>query len=266
MATDAPGTWLSLLRGCMSVCLCRPAQPLPVLDTVLQRPAAGTWQAADWRRLRETTAAAAAAGQIPPGPPRDACPVLLLPPTTAAMADRVRPPAVVSGLDWAALPAAPGAPAPRVYAWLSQAGSFRDFALAAGGASAWHHVVHGARTFFLVEPTESNVERFAAWWALPDRRDMFLADLVDACFALTVTAGQTVFVPGGWIVASHCAGETLSVGGEFLCLPLFPASQRSAFFFAWRGYFGGGAGADLTPAFGGSDGGDLTPALTSPWL
>ena len=46
--------------------------------------------------------------------------------------------------------------------------------------------------------------------------ETFLGDMVDKCYKIAVTEGQTLFIPTGWIHAVLTTEDSLVFGGNFL--------------------------------------------------
>ena len=49
-----------------------------------------------------------------------------------------------------------------------------------------------------------------------NQSEMFFGDQVDACYKCVVKAGETLFIPTGWIHSVLTPVDTLVFGGNFL--------------------------------------------------
>ena len=112
------------------------------------------------------------------------------------------------------------------YCVMSAERAFTDFHIDCGGSSAWYHVLSGKKIFWLIPPTDDNLQLYEDWVLAGggnggksdggNHPPAFFGDRVSACGRLEVGAGQTVFVPGGWIHAVYAAQDTIMFGGNFL--------------------------------------------------
>ncbi|XP_050555568.1 histone lysine demethylase PHF8 isoform X2 [Spodoptera frugiperda] len=142
----------------------------------------------------------------------------------------VEPPGVAVCLDWAervwggaregpagGQPAA-GPPAPHVrkYCLMSAAGAYTDFHVDFGGTTVWYHVLHGRKIFYLIPPTATNLALYQQWSAANNQNERFFGDMVEWYGTAEVSAGQTLFIPSGWIHAVLTPCDSLVFGGNFL--------------------------------------------------
>ncbi|XP_075987112.1 uncharacterized protein LOC142983852 isoform X2 [Anticarsia gemmatalis] len=132
----------------------------------------------------------------------------------------VEPPAVARALDWAGSVwggARAPAPAPpvRKYCLMSPAGAFTDFHVDFGGTTVWYHVLHGRKIFYLIPPTSTNLALYQQWCA-SSNHERFFGDVVEWYGTAEVSAGQTLFIPSGWIHAVLTPCDSLVFGGNFL--------------------------------------------------
>lgn len=122
----------------------------------------------------------------------------------------------------------------QLYCLMGTAGSYTDFHCDFGGSSVWYSVVAGRKLFLLVEPTAANMALYEEWQLNGKQLTTFLGDKYLArdraleaeqglargslCSVrlLSVTAGQTLFVPSGWIHAVFTPEDSLVFGGNFL--------------------------------------------------
>ncbi|CAB3255032.1 unnamed protein product [Arctia plantaginis] len=136
----------------------------------------------------------------------------------------VDPPLVARALDWAGavwggareLPPAPPAPHVRKYCLMSPAGAYTDFHVDFGGTTVWYHVLHGRKIFYLIPPTSTNLALYQQWCAANNQNERFFGDVVEWYGTAEVSAGQTLFIPSGWIHAVLTPCDSLVFGGNFL--------------------------------------------------
>lgn len=136
---------------------------------------------------------------------------------------KVQPPGVARRLCWVNNVWPPmsqwdGGKPPQVsrYCILTMEDSFTDFHIDFGGTSVWYHVVRGTKVFYFIRPTSTNLSLYERWQRMSTQSETFLGDMVDKCFKLTVTAGQTVLIPTGWIHAVYTPVDSIVFGGNFL--------------------------------------------------
>jgi hypothetical protein len=125
------------------------------------------------------------------------------------------------------------------YCLMSAAGSYTDFHVDFGGTSVWYHLYTGTKIFHFLEPTITNINIYTNW-ATNKKHDktkkkvgttiaattsvtekyVFLPDLIHAAggvvHEVTVTQGQTLFIPSGWFHAVFTPIDSLVFGGNFL--------------------------------------------------
>ncbi len=80
---------------------------------------------------------------------------------------------------------------------------YTDFHIDFGGSSVWYHVLKGVKIFWLIPPTDSNLKKYQEWVNSGKQSDVFFADKVDECSVVELKAGQTFFIPSGWIHAVY---------------------------------------------------------------
>ncbi|VVC89482.1 unnamed protein product, partial [Leptidea sinapis] len=108
------------------------------------------------------------------------------------MAPLVEPPGLARRLDWAERVWAGGAniaegrarPAVQKYCLMSAGGSYTDFHVDFGGTTVWYHVLHG---------------RKVEWYGTAE-----------------LCAGETLFIPSGWIHAVYTPTDSIVFGGNLL--------------------------------------------------
>ena len=70
--------------------------------------------------------------------------------------------------------------------------------------------------FWLIPPTEKNLSSYQAWVLSGKQADVFFGDTVEKCSRVNIAAGQTLFIPTGWIHAVYTPADSLVFGGNFL--------------------------------------------------
>ncbi|XP_033123248.1 lysine-specific demethylase 2B-like [Anneissia japonica] len=102
------------------------------------------------------------------------------------------------------------------YCLMSVAGCFTDFHVDFGGTSVWYHILHGQKIFWLIPPTDENLNIFESWVLSGKQGDVFLGDRVKQCGRIKLESGDTFFIPSGWIHAVYTPEDSLVFGGNFL--------------------------------------------------
>ncbi|CAF4902383.1 unnamed protein product [Pieris macdunnoughi] len=138
------------------------------------------------------------------------------------MSPLVEPPGLARRLDWAervwAGGAAEGRPKPAVqkYCLMSAGGSYTDYHVDFGGTTVWYHVLHGRKIFYLVPPTSTNLALYQQWSAANNQNEKFFGDMVEWYGTAELCAGETLFIPSGWIHAVYTPCDSLVFGGNLL--------------------------------------------------
>lgn len=102
------------------------------------------------------------------------------------------------------------------YCLISASKSYTDFHVDFGGSSVWYHVLKGDKIFYLIEPNEENLKIYENWNCLKNHSEIFLGDKVKKCYKFELSAGNTIFLPTGWIHAVYTPTDSLVFGGNFL--------------------------------------------------
>ncbi|KAM3963878.1 lysine demethylase 2 [Aphomia sociella] len=102
------------------------------------------------------------------------------------------------------------------YCLMSVKGCYTDFHIDFGGTSVWYHILRGAKVFWLIPPTEKNLQLYEKWVLSGKQSDVFFGDTVDKCIRVHLQAGHTFFIPTGWIHAVYTPSDSLVFGGNFL--------------------------------------------------
>ncbi|KAJ0171197.1 hypothetical protein K1T71_013396 [Dendrolimus kikuchii] len=133
----------------------------------------------------------------------------------------VEPPLLARQLDWCShvWPSAeerPPRPAVQKYCLISAAGSYTDFHVDFGGTTVWYHVLHGRKIFYLIPPTSTNLALYQQWSGSNNQSERFFGDMVEWYGTTELSAGQTLFIPSGWIHAVLTPCDSLVFGGNLL--------------------------------------------------
>jgi hypothetical protein len=125
-------------------------------------------------------------------------------------------------------------PKVQYYCLSSTQGCYTDFHIDFGGSSVWYHVLQGQKVFWLIAPTDVNLKQYEKWSNSPEQENVFFADMVhqdwtesravshyhntvnDRCHRVVVNAGNTFFIPAGWIHAVYTPQDSIVFGGNFL--------------------------------------------------
>ncbi|KAK9745105.1 PHD-finger [Popillia japonica] len=102
------------------------------------------------------------------------------------------------------------------YCLMSVKGCYTDFHVDFGGTSVWYHILKGCKVFWLIPPTEHNLGLYERWVLSGKQSDIFFGDTVERCARITLTEGNTFFIPTGWIHAVYTPVDSLVFGGNFL--------------------------------------------------
>ena len=143
------------------------------------------------------------------------------------LAAHVRSPALVRRLDWIdncfpdAYRARGEYPQTQYYCLMSTGGCYTDFHVDFGGTAVWYHVFRGRKVFYVLEPTAANLAAYERWICDADQDSTWFPDVAAAggpcaCARVEVRAGETFFIPSGWIHAVHTPADSLVFGGNFL--------------------------------------------------
>jgi hypothetical protein len=99
-------------------------------------------------------------------------------------------------------------------------------------SSEQYHVYFGGKVFYFIEPTPRNLKIYSDWATnkgvggarrsrATNRKYVFLPDLIvssgGSVYEVPLRAGQTLFIPSGWIHAVHTPDDdSLVFGGNFV--------------------------------------------------
>ncbi|XP_061502317.1 jmjC domain-containing histone demethylation protein 1 [Anopheles gambiae] len=102
------------------------------------------------------------------------------------------------------------------YCLMSVKNCYTDFHVDFGGTSVWYHILRGSKVFWLIPPTDKNLQLYEKWVLSGKQSDVFFGDTVEKCARVYLTAGNTFFIPTGWIHAVYTPTDSLVFGGNFL--------------------------------------------------
>lgn len=102
------------------------------------------------------------------------------------------------------------------YCLMSVKNCYTDFHIDFGGTSVWYHILKGSKVFWLIPPTEKNIQLYEKWVLSGKQSAVFFGDTVEKCARIYLTAGNTFFIPSGWIHAVYTPTDSLVFGGNFL--------------------------------------------------
>eukprot|EP00800_Vazella_pourtalesii_P008917 TRINITY_DN2281_c0_g1_i1.p1 TRINITY_DN2281_c0_g1~~TRINITY_DN2281_c0_g1_i1.p1 ORF type:complete len:524 (+),score=100.94 TRINITY_DN2281_c0_g1_i1:373-1944(+) len=152
--------------------------------------------------------------------------VISLEVSNTELGDIITPPKIVREFDWVACywPESKDLPhnwflsKPQVqkYCLMSVQGSYTDFHIDFGGSSVWYHPIKGKKIFYLIEPTDTNVKKYERWSSSHYQSNTFFGDVVDKCYQCEINAGETMFIPTGWIHAVYTPIDSIVFGGNYL--------------------------------------------------
>jgi Jumonji helical domain/JmjC domain, hydroxylase len=110
-------------------------------------------------------------------------------------------------------------PKVRYYCLMGVKGAYTDWHIDFGGTSVWYHVVSGAKIFLLLPPTRANLAAYRGWSSSATQKSDWLGDaqgLDTPIYIETVTRGDTLLIPSGWIHAVFTPCDSLVFGGNYL--------------------------------------------------
>lgn len=102
------------------------------------------------------------------------------------------------------------------YCLMSVKNCYTDFHVDFGGTSVWYHILKGSKVFWLIPPTEKNLQLYEKWVLSGKQSSIFFGDMVEKCARIYLTAGNTFFIPSSWIHAVYTPTDSLVFGGNFL--------------------------------------------------
>uniref|UniRef100_A0AC34QG25 JmjC domain-containing protein n=1 Tax=Panagrolaimus sp. JU765 TaxID=591449 RepID=A0AC34QG25_9BILA len=104
-----------------------------------------------------------------------------------------------------------------MFCLLGMGGSYTDFHIDFGGSSVWYHVFKGQKIFYILPPTDENLNMFSKWTMDEKHTETFLGDMVpDSLTRVVINPGETVMIPSGYIHAVYTPVDSIVFGGNFL--------------------------------------------------
>eukprot|EP00941_MAST-03F_sp_MAST-3F-sp1_P002448 g2448.t1 len=160
---------------------------------------------------------------LPPNKRKKILNVISLEISNTKLADEVHPPSIVREISfmYSGWPRArmktKDYPKVQKYCLMSVQGCYTDFHVDFGGSSVWYHIVRGRKIFFMIPPTEKNLKAYENWVQSERQSEIFFPDLVPGeCTRIEFRAGNTFFLPAGWIHAVYTPQDSLVFGGNYL--------------------------------------------------
>ncbi|KAI6118729.1 Clavaminate synthase-like protein [Pisolithus croceorrhizus] len=139
------------------------------------------------------------------------------------LADQITPPRLVRELDWVekfwpSSRKGKGHAYPKVqlYCLMGVASAWTDWHIDFAGSSVYYHILRGCKVFYFIRPTPANLAAYERWSGTELQSNVWLGDMVDEVVKVTLTAGNTMIIPTGWIHAVHTPVDSLVIGGNFL--------------------------------------------------
>lgn len=100
---------------------------------------------------------------------------------------------------------------------MSPRGCWTDFHIDFGGTSVFYHILSGKKLFYMIPPTKRNLEKYERWCRSDQQSTTFFPDVAAGpCYLVELYAGQTMFIPSGWIHAVFTPRDSVVIGGNFL--------------------------------------------------
>ncbi|KAI0075787.1 Clavaminate synthase-like protein [Panus rudis PR-1116 ss-1] len=186
--------------------------PVEVIDVATQSNVPG-WSLGKWAEYYETAPES-----------RDKIRnVISLEISGTPLADNILPPRLVRELDWVekfwpSTKKGRGHSYPKVqlYCLMGVAGAWTDWHIDFAGSSVYYHILRGAKIFYFIRPTPSNLSAYEKWSGTELQNYSWLGDMVDDVYKVELEAGNTMIIPTGWIHAVYTPKDTLVFGGNFL--------------------------------------------------
>jgi len=95
-------------------------------------------------------------------------------------------------------------------------GSFCDVTISPNGASCWYHICAGNQILYMVEPTKENLDSFNQYLGdSPNRQTFEFFTSRESCKVITISKGETVCIPAGWIYAVYNMTDSVTLFGYF---------------------------------------------------
>ncbi|KAJ1723312.1 JmjC domain-containing histone demethylation protein 1, partial [Coemansia erecta] len=185
--------------------------PVSVMDVLSQDELKG-WTMSDWASYFHSTNRQRVLN------------VISLEITDTPFGEQIRRPRVVDDIDaiekyWPESKRKPNRyPKVKTYCLMSVRDAYTDFHVDFSATWVYYHVLSGEKVFYLVPPTPSNMRKFESWSKSPEQAVSLFAEHVKQCFEVHVKAGNTMFIPAGWIHAVFTPVDTIVIGGNFMVM------------------------------------------------
>ncbi|KAH8829714.1 JmjC domain-containing histone demethylation protein 1 [Flagelloscypha sp. PMI_526] len=107
-------------------------------------------------------------------------------------------------------------PKVQLYCLMGVESAWTDWHIDFAGSSVYYHILRGSKIFYFIRPTPANLAAYEKWSGTELQTTTWLGDLVDEVVRVTLTEGNTMIIPTGWIHAVATPADTLVFGGNFL--------------------------------------------------
>ncbi|KAJ2089912.1 JmjC domain-containing histone demethylation protein 1 [Coemansia sp. RSA 986] len=184
---------------------------ISVMD-VLTQDELGGWTLGDWARYYDSSDRQRILN------------VISLEISSTRLGEQIQRPRVVDEIDlvekyWPKSKRKPNRyPLVKAYCLMGVANAYTDFHIDFSATWVYYHVISGEKIFYLIPPTPSNMRKFESWSKSPEQSVSLFAENVKLCFEVHVKAGNTLFIPAGWIHAVFTPVDTIVIGGNFLVM------------------------------------------------
>ncbi|KAJ2237540.1 JmjC domain-containing histone demethylation protein 1 [Coemansia sp. RSA 485] len=185
--------------------------PVSVMDVLTQEELKG-WTLGDWAKYFHSDDR------------RRVLNVISLEVSDTELDKRIKRPRVVDEVDavekyWPESKRKPNKfPKVKTYCLMSVQDAYTDFHVDFSATWVYYHVLSGEKMFYLIPPTPSNMRKFESWSKSPEQAVSLFAEHVKHCFEVRVKAGNTLFIPAGWIHAVFTPVDTIVIGGNFMVM------------------------------------------------
>ena len=112
------------------------------------------------------------------------------------------------------------------YCLMSVEKCYTDFHIDFGGTSTWFYISSGKKIFWLIEPTEENLQAYEDWADSDDKANVFFADKVSECELIRMKKGDFYMMPSGWIHAVYTPKDSIVFSGSFMCSLTVPTQLK----------------------------------------
>jgi len=128
-------------------------------------------------------------------------------------------PALIRRADWASLYPEPRPHVDKYYL-LSGAGSWTSWHIDFGGSTVFYHVLRGKKRFYVSPPTERHLQLYERWQRDPQQalRELDFVEELSPIAVIDLDAGNTLFIPAGWLHAVYTPADSVVLGGNILHL------------------------------------------------